>query len=77
MAYVITRGMGVPVVEVIPTLESALARAGQLVSEHFANVAIHDEKGNRISGDDLIACYLGVLKLTPDLCAVDASSSEP
>jgi hypothetical protein len=77
MTYVITRGIGVAVVEMAPTLESALERAGQLVSEDFANVAIHDEKGNRISGDDLVACYLGVMKLTPDLSAVDASSSDP
>jgi hypothetical protein len=77
MAYVITRGIGVAVVEVVPTLESALERAGQLVSEHFPNVAIHDEKGNRISGDDLIACYLGVKKLKSDLRAVDVPSSEP
>ena len=70
MAYIITRGIGVAVVEVLPTLGSALERAGQLVSEHFANVAIHDEEGNWISGDDLIACYLGVKELMPDLRAV-------
>jgi hypothetical protein len=34
-------------------------------------VAIHDGNGNQISGDDLIACYLGAMKLTPDLRAVD------
>jgi len=32
---------------------------------------LRDGKGNQISGDDLIACYLGVMKLTPDLRAVD------
>jgi hypothetical protein len=48
MTYVVTRGIGVAVVEVIPTLEAALERAGQLLSDNYANVAIHDGKGNRI-----------------------------
>jgi hypothetical protein len=34
-------------------------------------VAIHDGKGNQISGDDLIACYLGVNEIDSDLRAVD------
>jgi hypothetical protein len=55
----------------ISTLEAALERAGQLVSDNYANVAIHDGKGNRISGDDLLACYLGVMKMTSDLRAVE------
>jgi hypothetical protein len=71
MTYVVTRGIGVAVVELISTLEAALERAGQLVSDNYANVGIHDGKGNRISGDDLLACYLGVMKLTPDLRAVE------
>jgi hypothetical protein len=49
---------------------AALERAGQLISDNYANVAIQDGKGNEISGDDLIACYLGVMKLTPDLRAI-------
>lgn len=52
-------------------MEAALEYAGQLISDNCANVAIHDGKGNQISGDDLIACYLGVMKLAPDLRAVD------
>ena len=67
MTYVVTRGMGVAVVEVLPTLEAALERAGALLSDNYANVAIHDGRGNQISGDNLLACYLGVMKLTPDL----------
>ena len=71
MRYVVTRGTGVATVEIMPTLEAALERAGQLVSENYANVAIHDGKGNRVSGDDLLACYLGVMKLMPDLRAIE------
>jgi hypothetical protein len=75
MTYVITYGVGVATVEVISTLEAALERAGQLASDNYANVAIHDGKGNRISGDDLLACYLGVMKLTADLRVVEKPGS--
>ena len=55
----------------MPTLEAALEHAGQLVSDNYAKVAIHDGQGHQISGDDLLACYLGIMKLTPDLRAID------
>ena len=71
MTYVVTRGIGVAVVEVIPTLEAALERAGQLLSDNYANVAIHDGNGNRVTEDDVLSCYLGVMKLTPDLQVVE------
>jgi hypothetical protein len=71
MTYVVMRGIGVAVVEVIPTLEAALERAGQLLSDNYANVAINDGKGNRITEDDVLSCYLGVTKLTPDLRVVE------
>jgi hypothetical protein len=70
MVYLITYGAK-PTVEEIPALEVALERAGQLVSENYANVAIRDGAGNEISGEDLLACYLGVMRLTPDLRAVE------
>jgi hypothetical protein len=70
MSYLVTRG-DPPTVEEIPTLEAALERAGQLVSENYFRVAISDGKGNEITGDDLLACYLGVMSLTSDLRAVD------
>ena len=59
------------VIKEMPSLEAALEYAGQLVSDNYANVGIHDGKGNQISGDDLIACYLGVKRLTADLRAVE------
>ena len=69
MSYAVTYGAK-PTVDEMPTLEAALEHAGQLVSDNYANVAIEDGRGNEISGDDLIACYLGVMKLTPDLRAI-------
>jgi hypothetical protein len=70
MAYIVARGTEPVVIKEMASLEAALEYAGQLVSDNYANVAIHDGKGNQVSGDDLIACYLGVAKLTPDLRAV-------
>ena len=70
MSYLVTRG-DPATVEEIPTLEAALERAGQLVSDNYFALAIRDEKGNVISGDELLACYLGVKSLTSDLRAVD------
>jgi hypothetical protein len=58
-------------IEEIRSLEAALERAGQLVSDDYLNVAIKDGKGNEISGDDMITCYLGAKKLMPNLRAVD------
>jgi hypothetical protein len=50
-------------------------RTGQLISDNYANVMVRDGKGYEISGDELLACYLGVMKLTADLRAVDEHSS--
>ena len=71
MPYLVARGTEPVVIKEMASLEAALEYAGQLISDNFANVVIHDRKGNQISGDDLIACYLGVMKLAPDLRAVD------
>ena len=71
MPYLVARGTEPVVIKEMPSLEAALEYAGELISDNCANVAIHDGKGNQISGDDLIACYLGVMKLTPDLRAID------
>lgn len=71
MAYLVARGTDPVVIKEMPSLEAALEYAGQLISDNYANVAIHDGNGNQVSGDDLIACYLGVMRLTPDLRAAD------
>jgi len=63
-----------PTVEEIATLKDAVERAGQLISDNYANVTVRDGEGNEISGDDLLACYLGVTTLTSDLRVVDEHS---
>jgi hypothetical protein len=75
VAYLVARGTEPVVIKEMPSLEAALEYAGQLISDNYANVAIHDGKGNQISGDDLIACYLGVKRLTPGLRAADDHQS--
>lgn len=74
MSYQVTYG-ATPTVEDVATLEAAVERAGELISSNYRNVTVNDGKGNEISGDDLLACYLGVLRLTPDLRAVEEHSS--
>jgi hypothetical protein len=71
MVYVVARGTNPVVIKEMPSLEAALEYAGQLLSDNYANVAIHDGKGNQISGDGLLACYLGLMKLLPDLRVVN------
>jgi len=75
MTYLVAGGTDSLVIKAMPSLEDALEYAGRLISEHFANVGIHDGKGNQISGDELIACYLGVKRLTADLRAVEMPDS--
>ena len=53
-------------------LQSALARACQLLSEGVSGVAIQDETGRSISGEDLRACCRGEKTLAPDLTAIYA-----
>jgi len=48
-----------------------LERAGKLLDDNYANVAIHDGKGNRVTEEDVLACYLGITKLTPGLRVVE------
>jgi hypothetical protein len=71
MTYLVARGIERIEIKEIPSLEAALEYAGQLLSENYANVGIHDGKGNQVSGDDLMECYLGIKKLTADLRAVE------
>jgi len=71
MTYLIARGIERIVIKEMSSLEAALEYAGQLISDNYANVGIHDGKGNQISGDDLLECYLGIKRLTADLRAVE------
>lgn len=71
MTYFVARGIERIEIKEMPSLQAALEYAGQLLSENYANVGIHDGKGNQISGDNLMECYLGIKKLTADLRAVE------
>jgi hypothetical protein len=53
--------------------DDAIAHAYRLLDDGKHNVAIRDEAGNSISGDDLIACYNGEKQPTADLKAVPVS----
>jgi hypothetical protein len=44
--------------------------------QQLSEPAIRDYKGNEISGDDLLARYLGVMRFTADLRAVDIPCSD-
>jgi hypothetical protein len=51
-------------------LADAVTHAFQLIDDNRANVTIRDDKGNSISGEDLLACWRGDKKITSDLKAV-------
>jgi hypothetical protein len=53
--------------------DDAIAHAYRLLDDGKHNVAIRDDAGNAISGDDLIACYNGDKQPTADLKAVAVS----
>jgi hypothetical protein len=53
--------------------DDAIAHAYRLIDDGKHNVAIRDEAGHSISGDDLIACYNGEKQPTADLKAVPVS----
>jgi hypothetical protein len=51
-------------------LADALTHACRLIDQQVPNVAIMDENGNSISGDELISCCKGDKEITADLRAV-------
>ena len=55
--------------QVANDLPDALRKARELLQTSLVKVTIEDCHGNRISGDDLIACCNGKMKLSPDLRA--------
>ena len=73
--YIVThRRSGDPVspfaLEEVGDLQTALARAANLLSLGHIGVAIQDSEGKEIFGYDLAACCRGEKRLTPDLRAV-------
>ena len=51
-------------------LPDAVAQACRLIDEGKSNVAIRDDAGKSIGGDELIACCLGDKEINADLVAV-------
>ena len=70
MAYLVTHGVGPAAIDGRFDFEGAIIHAYRLMDEGKLDVAIQDELGNSIRGDELAACYRGEKRLTTDLRAV-------
>jgi hypothetical protein len=68
--YVVARGAQEVVIKEAVSVQATLRYAGTLLAEKYRDVRIHDGKGNQIAGDELLTCYIGAKRLTPDLRAV-------
>ncbi len=73
MPYIVTSdsvGLAIgPVSETANDVDEALNKARQMYEDGLANVSIADEAGNKIDGDELVACITGKKKITNDLQA--------
>ena len=56
--------------ETASDVHEALSIARQMYEEGLANVAIENETGRKMDGDDLVDCITGKKKITEDLRAV-------
>ncbi len=52
-----------------PTAYGALRKARQMHAAGLPNIAIEDDAGHQIDGDDLLDCITGKKSITPDLKA--------
>ena len=50
-----------------PTAYGALRKARQMYAAGLPNIAIKDDAGHQIDGDDLLDCITGKKSITPDL----------
>jgi hypothetical protein len=57
-------------------LVDALTRAYQMLDAGVQEVAVRDDKGNSISGEDLRACWRGDKEITPDLKSVKSAADD-
>jgi hypothetical protein len=73
MAYTITSdsvGLAIDsMAETANDVHEALSIARQMYEEGLASVAITDQAGHRIDGDELLACIKGKKTITDDLQA--------
>ena len=73
MPYTVTSdtvGLAVgPLAETANDVHEALGKARQMYETGLANVSIEDANGNKIDGDELLACIMGTKSITEDLQA--------
>ena len=62
--------------QVANDVPSAMRKARELIETSSFSVAIRDCYGNKISGDDLIACCKGTKRLSRDLKATEPTRTE-
>ena len=62
--------------QVANDVHSAVGKARELIKTKSYRVAIRDCSGNKISGDDLIACCNGTKRLSRDLKATSPVRSK-
>ena len=62
--------------QVANDLHTAVGKAREMIETKSYRVAIRDCYGNKISGDDLIACCNGTKRLSRDLKATSPVRSE-
>jgi hypothetical protein len=78
MPYTVTGdtvGLAVgPLAETAYDVHEALNKARQMYETGMVNVAIKDEAGREIGGDELLDCLIGKRKITSDLQAETPSS---
>jgi hypothetical protein len=74
MAYTVTSdtvGLAIDsMAETANDVHEALSIARQMYKDGLANVAITDQAGHRIDGDELMACITGKRTITKDLRSV-------
>jgi len=77
MPYIVTSdtvGLAIgPIEEIAKDVHEALSKARQMRETGLANVAIADEAGNKIDGDELVDCITGKKTITEDLRATPHS----
>ena len=73
MPYTVTSdsvGLAIgPVSETANDVHDALSKARQMYEDGLANVSIQDQAGNKIDGDELLACITEKKTITNDLQA--------
>jgi hypothetical protein len=70
VAYFVTHGVGPAAIDGGFDFEGAIIHAYRLMDEGKLDVAIQDELGNSIRGDELAACHRGEKRLSTDLRAI-------